>query len=303
MFTGQTSGGDVAGNSWTGGAGVGGTFTGCQGRGSLGVENSTRPVVEKRGGSDGGGQRGAGRGRNFHLGLLGSGGGGHALGGGKESLIRALFFDVGGTLLQPAEPIGATYANLAVAYGWKAESEAVQRGFRAAWKKRREEGVGSDKTLGKKGWARIVEESLKQAEMPENFPFEVYFEEVFAYFARPEAWRDFSETGEVIEGIVKKGLRVGVLSNWDPRLRCVLAGFAWAKLLDPILLSEECGVEKPAPACKNSSCTIDYELNHHCHRETSLTLVDTLSLFVPIVFYCIDLMSQHLLCIWEGLLF
>ena len=108
--------------------------------------------------------------------------------------------------------------------------------------------MGSDKTLGKKGWARIVEESLKQAEMPENFPFEVYFEEVFAYFARPEAWRDFSETGEVIEGIVKKGLRVGVLSNWDPRLRCVLAGFAWAKFLDPILLSEECGVEKPAPA-------------------------------------------------------
>ena len=170
------------------------------------------------------------------------------LGGWKESVIRALFFDVGGTLLQPAEPIGATYASLAVAYGWKAGSEAVQRGFRAAWKKRREEGVGSDKTLGKKGWARIVEESLRQAEMPENFPFEVYFEEVFAYFARPEAWRDFSETGEVIEGIVKKGLRVGVLSNWDPRLRCVLAGFAWAKFLDPILLSEECGVEKPAPA-------------------------------------------------------
>ena len=117
------------------------------------------------------------------------------LGGWKESVIRALFFDVGGTLLQPAEPIGATYASLAVAYGWKAGSEAVQRGFRAAWKKRREEGVGSDKTLGKKGWARIVEESLKQAEMPEDFPFEVYFEEVFEYFARPEAWRDFSETG------------------------------------------------------------------------------------------------------------
>jgi len=36
-----------------------------------------------------------------------------------------------------------------------------------------------------------------------------------------------------------------MISNWDPRLRSVLGGFSWAGLLDPILISEEFGVEKP----------------------------------------------------------
>ena len=161
-------------------------------------------------------------------------------------VIRALFFDVGGTLLHPAEPVGKTYARMAGAYGWRADEGLLEKGFRLAWKKRREEGVGADGTLGKNGWRRIVLESVQAAPMPRDFPFSDYFEEVYAAFAQPKAWRDFPETGEVIPAVQRKGIRVGILSNWDPRLRSILAGFSWANGLNPILISEECGVEKPA---------------------------------------------------------
>jgi putative hydrolase of the HAD superfamily len=51
----------------------------------------------------------------------------------------------------------------------------------------------------------------------------------------------------VLEHLRQKGIRVGLLSNWDPRLRQVLTGFDWAGFLDPVLISEEVGTEKPQP--------------------------------------------------------
>ena len=158
-------------------------------------------------------------------------------------VIRVVFFDAGGTLLAPAEPIGKTYARIAASHGWQGDEERFEKGFRMAWKKRREE--GADGTLGKEGWKRIVHQSAQMAQMPVDFSFSNYFEEVYEAFARPQAWRDFPETGEVVQAIWKKGVRVGLLSNWDPRLRTVLSGFSWAKELDPILISEEWGMEKP----------------------------------------------------------
>lgn len=160
-------------------------------------------------------------------------------------MIRAVFFDAGGTLLRTAEPVGRTYARLAAHYGWHAREELLEQGFRAAWKKRNPEGAGGDGTLGREGWKKILRTSVEAGGLPSGFPFEDYFEEVYVHFARPEAWRDFPETAAVLAGLRARGIRTGLLSNWDPRLRQVLAGFGWAELLDPLVISEELGAEKP----------------------------------------------------------
>lgn len=160
-------------------------------------------------------------------------------------MIRAVFFDAGGTLLRTAEPVGRTYARLAGHYGWQAEEERLEQGFRFAWKKRVAEGAGGDGTLGREGWKKILLASVQAGGLPGGFPFEDYFEEVYAHFARPDAWRDFPETEGVLVRLQDQGIRTGILSNWDPRLREVLAGFDWAERLDLVLISEELGVEKP----------------------------------------------------------
>jgi putative hydrolase of the HAD superfamily len=160
-------------------------------------------------------------------------------------MIRAVFFDAGGTLLRTAEPVGRTYARLAGHYGWQAEEEPLDHGFRSAWKQRIAEGAGADGTLGREGWKKILKASVEAGGLPKGFPFEEYFEEVYAHFARPDAWRDFPETEGVLTRLHQLGVRTGILSNWDPRLRQVLAGFSWAERLDPILISEEVGAEKP----------------------------------------------------------
>ncbi len=160
-------------------------------------------------------------------------------------MIRAVFFDAGGTLLRTAEPVGRTYARFASHYGWPAEEEPLDHGFRNAWKKRIAEGAGADGTLGREGWKKILKASVEAGGLPEGFPFDDYFEEVYAHFARPDAWRDFPETEGVLNRLHERGIRTGILSNWDPRLRQVLAGFSWAERLDPVLISEEVGAEKP----------------------------------------------------------
>ena len=160
-------------------------------------------------------------------------------------MIRAVFFDAGGTLIRTAEPVGLTYARFTEHYGWRADAEKMEKGFRAAWKKRRTEGMGSDSVLGKDGWRKIVELSLCEAEMPEGFPVEDYFDEVYEHFARPDAWRAYPETEVVLMGVKKRGLKAGLLSNWDSRLRKVLQGFDWFEHFDLILISEELGSEKP----------------------------------------------------------
>lgn len=162
-------------------------------------------------------------------------------------MIRAVFFDAGGTLLRPAEPVGRTYARLAGHYGWEPAEDRLEKGFRAAWKERTRAGAVADGTLGKKGWRKILRASVEAGGVPQGFPFEDYFEEVYAHFARADAWRDFPETEKNLDGLREKGIRVGILSNWDPRLRQVLAGFDWAGLLDAVVISEEIGVEKPDP--------------------------------------------------------
>jgi putative hydrolase of the HAD superfamily len=179
--------------------------------------------------------------------LFGSGGGGAQGERLEVGVIRAVFFDAGGTLLTPAEPVGRIYARLAQSRGWSAREEEMEKGFRAAWKKRRVEGLGSDGTLGREGWKRIVKESAMGLGMPADFAFEDYFSEVYDYFARPEAWQDFPEVDEVIRSVREKGIRVGMISNWDPRLRRVLGGFSWAEHLDLVVISEELGTEKPDP--------------------------------------------------------
>jgi len=160
-------------------------------------------------------------------------------------VIRAVFFDAGGTLLRTAEPVGRTYARLAHHYGWQPSEETLETGFRAAWKKRTREGMGKDGILGKAGWKKILRASVEAGGLPPEFPFENYFEEVYEHFARPDAWREFPETEKVLTGLKTQGIRVGILSNWDPRLRRVLAGFDWVDQLDAVVISEEVGVEKP----------------------------------------------------------
>lgn len=164
------------------------------------------------------------------------------------SKIKAVFFDAGGTLLRPAQPIGETYAAIARHYGQRWDAAALGAGFKSAFKKRRPRPDAEVATNGdeRAWWKLVVADTLAAVECPEGFPFDHYFEELYTVYARPELWRVYPEAVPVLEALRARGLKLAVLSNWDWRLRPLLEGLELAPFFDDVLISGEHGAEKPS---------------------------------------------------------
>jgi putative hydrolase of the HAD superfamily len=163
---------------------------------------------------------------------------------------KAILFDAGGTLIHPARPVGETYAHFARGHGVKLEAEATTAAFRRAFKKGSPRAAGTVPRNGddRAWWKRVVRESLANREFVESPPFEVFFEEVYLYYARPEAWQVYPEVREVLEALRDEPVELAVLSNWDARLHTVLDGLGLGEHLPTRFISSELGWEKPDPA-------------------------------------------------------
>jgi REG-2-like HAD superfamily hydrolase len=140
--------------------------------------------------------------------------------------IKALLLDVGGVLLQPMEPVQATYRRLGQGYGVKKVNFAL--GFGSA--------QGRQLMVGRPFWREVV--GLATGCWDRD-----YFESLYAYFARAEAWMLAPGAGELIARLRQDGTKVGIVSNWDTRLRGTLEALGLE--VDGVFCSGELGVEKP----------------------------------------------------------
>lgn len=149
--------------------------------------------------------------------------------------VRALFFDVGGTLVRPHPSVGAVYAAVAVRHGITTSADEMDRSFRESWTALK----GADLTVSRKDWWReLVFRTLGQ----ENH---ACFEELFETFAGANMWHVFPDVEEALLEARSRGLHVGVISNWDERLRPLLDRMGLAQYFDSITVSCEVGAEKP----------------------------------------------------------
>lgn len=163
--------------------------------------------------------------------------------------IRAIAFDAGGTLIYPADPVGETYARFARAHGVRFQAEAADTAFRQAMKdcsprKGRVPNNGDDRVW----WKDVVRRSLPAESFAEKAAFDAFFEDVYLYFAKPEAWGIYPEVTEVLETLRDHAVDLVVLSNWDARLHTVLDGHGLGEWLPTRFISAELGWEKPDPA-------------------------------------------------------
>src|SRR5277367_1111214 len=122
--------------------------------------------------------------------------------------IRAIVFDVGGTLIYPADPVGETYARLARAHGVKLPAEATTTAFREAMKNSSPRPKGTIPCDGndRAWWKQVVSRSLPENAFPDPASFEAFFEEVYLHFAKPEAWGIYPEALEVLKALSDYGV-------------------------------------------------------------------------------------------------
>ena len=95
-------------------------------------------------------------------------------------------------------------------------------------------------------WAEIVDETF--VGLVVEPPSKTFFPELYERFAQAAAWRIYPDVGPTLAALAGRGLKLGVISNWDERLRPLLNALGLARRLETIVVSCEVGASKPAPA-------------------------------------------------------
>lgn len=160
--------------------------------------------------------------------------------------IRAVFFDAVGTLIVPDPPVAEAYAAAGRRHGCDLPLESVTRRFRDAFRGEAQKdaihgGVTSEERERQR-WQTIV------AAVFEHCPeMDSVFNELYAHFARPEAWRVTDGAGEMLAELLKRGLTLGLASNFDCRLNPIVDGLPELSIIKCRVISSAIGWLKPSP--------------------------------------------------------
>ena len=169
---------------------------------------------------------------------------------GQRTPIQAITFDAAGTLMGIAEPVGETYARFAQDLGAKLSPRALDEGFRGAFAHMPPMAFpGLDEVQRLRAerdwWRALVERVVRHAGSLPDFDFEAYFDALFSHYANGAAWRAYPEAHQALRSARGRGLRVGVVSNFDSRLPSILRELGFEPLIDTVVTSSGCGAAKP----------------------------------------------------------
>lgn len=160
--------------------------------------------------------------------------------------LKAVFIDLGNTLLYEKPSRFEIYANAARRRGIEVSGDAMQARMRRAHAELPREIEGSFRYTD--GWFRAYIERIFHAGLglPSN-DIEALSEELFAQFSRPDTFAQFPGTTELLAELRERGLRLGIVSNWSTRLPRLLAQLDLERRVDFFLCSAIERVEKPDP--------------------------------------------------------
>jgi putative hydrolase of the HAD superfamily len=175
--------------------------------------------------------------------------------------IKVVFFDAAGTLFETRERVGQTYARIAREHGVAADVGAVDAAFRRAFAGAVPLAFGTGRTpeelrlLERDWWRNLV--AMTFTELGDFDDFDAFFNSLFEFFAGPEHWVADPHALPALRALRERGLRLGVISNFDHRLYRILDGLGLSRWFDSITISSEAGYAKP------SAWVFKSALQHH----------------------------------------
>jgi putative hydrolase of the HAD superfamily len=154
------------------------------------------------------------------------------------SKIRAITFDVGSTLIDSRPSVGHIYADLAAKHGYPDISPSLltQR-FRQAFS------ACTTPLHSPAEWSVIVDQTFLGLVDPP--PSKTFFPALYQRFREPSSWIVHTDVIATLVHLQTRNLQLAILSNWDNRLRPLLAALHLAPFFQHIIVSSEFGVAKP----------------------------------------------------------
>ncbi len=167
---------------------------------------------------------------------------------------KAILFDAGQTLIHPVKTVEHIYATHAQSSGIPLEElvPQIRYHFGALFDEARVEmasgadGYDASDEADHAMWQRIC---LSVAErIPGLTPDpQQWFEDLYAHFGKPSTWRPFEDVVTTLSALHERGLRIGIVSNWDSRLLRIVEGLDLGAPLEAVVVSAHVGVRKPGP--------------------------------------------------------
>ncbi|MGL4553136.1 MAG: HAD-IA family hydrolase [Gemmataceae bacterium] len=164
--------------------------------------------------------------------------------------VRAVYFDAVGTLIFPDPPVARAYLETGLRYGSRLtrlmETEVKDR-FRAAFARQekldKRMGYRTSEEREEQRWRAIVADVLPDASQPEDC-----FNDLYEHFLDGANWNVHFEAQNTLSRLRRRGLKIGLASNFDGRLHLVLDRHESLRShLDRVIVSSEIGWRKPAP--------------------------------------------------------
>jgi putative hydrolase of the HAD superfamily len=165
-------------------------------------------------------------------------------------MTRAVFFDAGHTLIYAHPGLGAIYEETTAGFGIRVPAERFAEVFIPVFKEATREYSATTTHSDAQDlamWRSITRRIYDRIAPLGAIAFDSWFETLYWRFGDPAVWRFYKDVEPVLLQLRQRGIKIGVISNWDTRLRRISDGLGLSRLVDFLVISAEAGVRKPSP--------------------------------------------------------
>ncbi|XP_018578279.1 rhythmically expressed gene 2 protein [Anoplophora glabripennis] len=165
------------------------------------------------------------------------------------SRLRLITFDVTDTLLKFRSGPGHQYGEIAAIYGILCDRNILSANFKAHWRKMNQEhpNFGLYSGLGwEHWWKMVVKGTFKDSHFNlDDKKLDNVASHLIEIYKTSICWEQCHGVSELLSYIRSKGIPIGIISNFDPRLSTTLVNTRLRHYFQFVLTSYEVGVEKP----------------------------------------------------------
>lgn len=164
--------------------------------------------------------------------------------------FKAIFFDVGNTLLLPYPSVVDICAEVLADHGYAVDPARLSQALALA-DEAYEQKYWHDDTFWMremdtaKFWIELYELMLSEAGLTEETT--EMATDIYTEFGDAERWQPYPDVVPTLAKLRGAGFKIGLVSNWDTRLNSISIETGLAKYLDFVVSSASVGLMKPQP--------------------------------------------------------
>lgn len=172
-------------------------------------------------------------------------------------MLRAVFFDVGNTLIHPHPSVSHVVGEILAAENHARDLSAidelmplVDEFYEDRYREDDTFWTSEDETSAV--WVGMY--SLLARRLGIDADAEKIARRVYDEFGAAERWSAYPDVEPALQRLQARGIRVGIISNWDRRLAGILEGLGLGPHIDTVVSSADVGLHKPDPRIFELAC-------------------------------------------------